>query len=61
MSKKINKEKEGITIRFSVRLPKEQHKWLKEQSLKTKGTNNFISMNDYISIGLKLLKNNMPQ
>ena len=53
---RINKEKEGLTVRFSVRLPREQHKWLKELSAKTKGTNNFISMNDYISAGLELLK-----
>lgn len=53
---KINKEKEGLTIRFSVRLPREQHKWLKELSKKTKGTNDFISMNDYIYYGLELLK-----
>lgn len=56
MRKRINKEKEGLTVRFSVRLPKEQHKWLKELSQKTKGSNKFISMNDYISLALQKLK-----
>ena len=56
MRNNINKEKEGLTIRFSVRLPKEQHKWLKKISQETKGTNKFISMNDYISLALKKLK-----
>lgn len=59
MRNDINKEKEGLTIRFSVRLPKEQHKWLKELSQKTKGTNNFISMNDYISLALKTMEKEM--
>lgn len=56
MKGRINKEKEGLIVRFSVRLPKEQHKWLKKISQKTKGTNKFISMNDYISLALKKLK-----
>lgn len=56
MRNKINKEREGLTIRFSVRLPKEQHTWLKKLSQETKGTNKFISMNDYISLALKKLK-----
>lgn len=55
MKKRINKEKEGLTVRFSVRLPKEQHRWLKEKSIKTKG-NNFRSMNEYISEAIELLK-----
>lgn len=59
MAKKINKEKEGITVRFSVRLPKEQHKWLKELSNRTRGTDYFISMNDYISEALKKLKDEL--
>ncbi|MBQ9298768.1 MAG: hypothetical protein IJ223_07110 [Clostridia bacterium] len=59
MAKKINKEKEGLTVRFSVRLPKEQHKWLKQISNRTRGTDNFISMNDYISEALDILKDEM--
>jgi len=55
MKKRINKEKEGLTVRFSVRLPKEQHRWLKEKSMETKGKN-FISMNEYISKAIELLK-----
>ena len=55
----INKEKEGLTKRISVRLPKEQHKWLKELSQKTRGTNKFISMNDYISLALEIMKKQM--
>ncbi len=56
MRNDINKEREGLTVRFSVRLPKEQHKWLKELSQKTKGTKKFISMNDYISLAIKKMK-----
>lgn len=59
MGRKINKEKTGLTIRFSVRLPREQHQWLKELSNKSKGTENFVSMNDYISKALELLKEEM--
>lgn len=43
---KINKEKEGLTVRFSIRLPKELHKWLKARSLSFKEER--ISMNDII-------------
>lgn len=59
MGRKINKEKTGLTIRFSVRLPREQHQWLKELSNKSKGTKNFVSMNYYISKALELLKEEM--
>lgn len=55
MRGRINKEKEGLTVRFSVRLPKDQHEWLKEKSMETKGKN-FVSMNDYISKAIDLLK-----
>lgn len=48
-----NKEKLGKTIRFSVRLPYYQHKWLKSRSESTKGTNNFESMNEIISQALE--------
>lgn len=54
---RINKEKLKLTTRFSVRLPKEQHKWLKDLSNSTRDTDNFISMNEYISIALDILKN----
>lgn len=43
-----NKEKIGETIRFSIRLPKRQHMWLKEQSIKTKNSYYFESMNSII-------------
>lgn len=56
---KVNKEKEKITVRFSVRLPKEQHRWLKELSNSTKDTNNFISMNEYISKALYFYEENL--
>ena len=49
----MNKEKVGKTIRFSVRLPDYQHRWLKARSESTKGTNNFESMNEIISEALK--------
>lgn len=48
-----NKEKTGKTIRFSVRLPYYQHKWLKSRSNSTKGTENFESMNEIISKALE--------
>lgn len=44
-----NKEKTGKTIRFSIRLPKYQHKWLKNRSDSTRGTESFESMNSIIS------------
>ena len=56
---KINKEKENLTVRFSVRLPREQHSWLKELSNKTKDNGKFISMNEYISKALKFMKENL--
>lgn len=40
-----NKEKTGKTIRFSVRLPKEMHRWLKDRS---RNTEKYISMNRII-------------
>lgn len=43
---KINKEKEGITVRFSIRLPRELHTWLKARSSSLKEER--ISMNDII-------------
>ena len=46
---KMNKEKEGKTIRFSVRLPKSQHEWLKEQSGYRGETNRYVSMNRLIA------------
>lgn len=46
------KKKRKKTIRFSVRLPEEQHRWLKELSNSTKGTNDFTSMNEYISLAI---------
>lgn len=49
----MNKEKVGKTIRFSVRLPDYQHRWLKARSESTKGTNNFESMNEIISEAVK--------
>ena len=57
----MNKEKEGATVRFSVRLPKEQHKKLKEISNKTRKTDNFISMNEFISYSLDLLFENFSK
>lgn len=45
---RINKEKAGITVRFSIRLPRYEHTWLSERSEKTRGTDNFESMNTII-------------
>lgn len=50
---RTNKEKERITVRFSIRLPKYQHIWLKNRSNSTKGTNNYESMNNIISKALR--------
>lgn len=45
-----NKEKEGKTIRFSVRLPKEVHRWLKEKSDTSREIiGEYRSMNEYIT------------
>lgn len=47
---RINKEKIGETIRFSIRLPKEQHRWLKDVSSRTRAEGEeFVSMNTIIS------------
>lgn len=40
-------------IRFTARIPKYQHEWLKNMSNITKGTEEFISMNEHISRALK--------
>lgn len=50
---RINKEKTGETIRFSIRLPYYQHMWLKSRSESTKGTDEFESMNKIISEAIK--------
>lgn len=42
---RINKEKTGLTKRFSIRIPTELHKWLKARS---KSSIEYISMNDII-------------
>lgn len=49
----MNKEKSGKTIRFSVRLPYYQHRWLKARSESTKGTDDYESMNEIISQAIK--------
>lgn len=54
MSRGISKEKTGMTVRFSIRLPKEQHAWLKARSECTfdeKGQR--ISMNRILSEALE--------
>lgn len=50
MGYRINKEKEGLTVRFSIRLPKEQHDILRAMSKKAKDNEGtYISMNEIIS------------
>lgn len=45
-----NKEKTGKTIRFSIRLPKEVHIWLKEKSTNSRNIlGEYRSMNEYIT------------
>ncbi len=43
-----NKEKQGKTIRLSIRIPKEVHNWVKSRSENTKGIN-YTSMNKIIT------------
>lgn len=47
---RINKEKQGITVRFSVRLPKHIHSWLKARSKSSCG---YLSMNTIIAEALE--------
>ena len=47
---RINKEKQGMTVRFSIRLPKHIHSWLKARS-KTSGE--YLSMNNIIAEALE--------
>lgn len=56
MANKINKEKNGLVIKTTVRLPKEQYTWLTELSNKSRVDGNYKSMNDYITEGVELLK-----
>lgn len=42
---RINKEKAGITKRFSIRIPKELHNWLKKRS---ESSEKYLSMNEII-------------
>lgn len=48
--KRINKEKTGITKRFSIRIPTELHNWLKARS---KSSVEYLSMNDIIIEAIK--------
>ena len=56
MSNKINKEKTGLVIKTTVRIPKEQYEWLKIESDKTRDVGNYKSMNDFVSEGIELLR-----
>lgn len=47
---RVNKEKQGMTVRFSVRLPKHIHSWLKDRS-QTSGE--YLSMNKIIAEALE--------
>lgn len=44
----MNKEKEGEIIKFTCRITRENHRWLKKMSNYTKGSEKFLSMNDFI-------------
>lgn len=45
-----NKEREGKTVRFSIRIPKEVHEWLKEKSAMSREViGEYRSMNEYIT------------
>lgn len=56
MANKINKEKNGLVIKTTVRIPKEQYDWLREKSDKSREDGNYKSMNDFVSEGVKLLQ-----
>ena len=56
MANKINKEKTGLVVKTTVRLPKEYYDWLTELSNKSREEGNYKSMNDYVTEGVKLLK-----
>lgn len=43
-----NKERIGKTIRFSIRIPREAHRWLKERSESSRGKD-YVSMNEMIT------------
>lgn len=43
-----NKERLGKTVRFSIRIPKYQHIWLKNRSECSKNTETYESMNTII-------------
>ena len=47
---RINKEKQGMTVRFSVRLPKHIHSWLKARN---KTSVEYLSMNTIIAEALE--------
>lgn len=47
---RINKEKMGLTKRFSIRLPIELHQWIKARS---KSSVKYLSMNEIIIEAIK--------
>lgn len=47
---RVNKEKQGLTVRFSIRLPREIHKWVKERS---QSSEKYLSMNEIIKEALE--------
>lgn len=57
MSSKINKEKNGLVVKTTVRLPKEQYDWLTKLSNKSREIGDYKSMNDYVTEGVMLLRN----
>lgn len=42
MRSRVNKEREGLTKRFSIRIPKELHSWIKARS---ESSEEYLSMN----------------
>lgn len=45
-----NKERVGKTVRFSIRIPKEVHRWLKGKSEESREIiGEYRSMNEYIT------------
>lgn len=56
MSKRINKEKNGLVVKTTVRILKDQYDWLKKLTEQSRQDGNYQSMNDYVAEAIELLK-----
>lgn len=53
-----NKEREGKTVRFSIRLPREIHRWLKERMEISRENGEYKSINRDIEEMVRYFKDN---